>query len=351
MTALSALFNAVFFSAVFLVSPAHADQPQDQPAVQPAEARPTMVVAGLTLRVDDRDAAADAAVDVAVQAGGWFSRYSPQAVTLRVPVDQVQPALAALRQLGELVDRSYQSDDLGETMLGLETRLAARRKMLQRYLAVLDNASPKAVVSVQRQTSQLVSEIEGLEGQLRLLRDQAAYAAIDVSFRYRERQGPVRDGSSSFAWLNTLNLADLLDDMESGRRASRSACQAVAPTGFAPFHGARRFQAVSPDGVAYRVRSVRNQPRSDLAFWREALKNRMEGAGYHVEADQDVLSADGSPGVLLELGAANGEQDQTYLVGLFVDGARLVIVEATGRADRFAQRRDAVLAAVRGITL
>lgn len=39
------------------------------------------------------------------------------------------------------------------------------------------------------------------------------------------------------------------------------------------------------------------------------------------------------------------------MVAVFVDGRHLVIVEATGEAERFAARRDAVLAAVSGLRL
>ena len=50
--------------------------------------------------------------------------------------------------------------------------------------------------------------------------------------------------------------------------------------------------------------------------------------------------------MLLELGAANGERDQTYLVSMFVSGRRLIIAEATGEAVRFRARRDAVVTAI-----
>lgn len=333
-----------------LTAPSFAQSDAADP-VEEVAPRPTRVVAGLTLRVDDRDVASASAVATAEAAGGWFSRFSTDAVTLRVPIAQVDPVVQALRGLGDLVERSYQADDYTAQIVDLESRLAARKKVLDKYMAVLDMASPKAIVSVEREITQLVSQIEGLEGQLRLLRDRAAFAEISVSFRYRERQGPVRDGSSSFGWLNSLNVADLLDDLEHGLRASRSASTPAAPDGFAVFRRPGRFQAVSPDDVAYRVRSVKHEPRSDLAFWQEALKNRMEGAGYHVEGETELALADGSKGYVLELGAANGEQDQAYVVALFVDGGRLVLVEATGEAQRFAARRDAVMAAIGQLTL
>lgn len=310
--------------------------------------RPTRVQAGLSLRVDDREAAAQAAVQAAEARGGWFNHYSPESVGLRVPVEQADALLDNLRGLGDLIERSYQSEDLSAQVVDLESRLAARRKMLDKYLEVLAGASPKAIVAVEREVSQLVAEIEGLEGQLRFLRDRAAYAEVSLSFRFRERQGPRRDGSSSFGWMNTLNLADLLQDGQTGRRAARSAVRATAPEGFAAWRKAGRFQAASPDGLLYRVRSVRHKPKADLDFWQEALRNRMVGAGYHLLAEERV-AAQGLDGVLLELGAVNGERDQTYLVALLPRGGRLVLVEATGEAEAFRARREAILRAIRQI--
>ena len=71
-----------------------------------------------------------------------------------------------------------------------------------------------------------------------------------------------RDGRSSFAWINTLNVADLVESFQSGVRAPRSAAVAEAPAGFAEWRRPGRFQAISPDGVVYRVRSERHKPKA-----------------------------------------------------------------------------------------
>jgi hypothetical protein len=152
--------------------------------------------------------------------------------------------------------------------------------VLARYEAVLDEASVASVVAVERQITGVVAEIEQLEGRRRSLVHQAKYASIDLSLRYRDRQAPSRDGASSFAWLNTLNVADLVEDFEYGVRRQRASAQVPVPEGFAPWRNQRRFQAISPDEVAFRVRTARNRPRADLSYWRDALRSRMQDAGY-----------------------------------------------------------------------
>jgi Domain of unknown function (DUF4349) len=322
------------------------------PPLPPSPAESSRAVAALSrqdarlvIRVNDREAALKQVVTLGQGAGGWFSSLSGESVTLRVPTAKLAAVTDQVRLLGDVVERSYESQDLSAEMADLQGRLSARQSVLDRYMTVLSTASAGSVVAVEREISRLISEIEGIEGRMRFLQDRADHAELQVSFVFRERTSPRRDGSSNFAWLNSVNLVDLLADVQGGRRASPSRLSAHAPAGFAAYKKGRRFQAVSPDDVVYRVRSVRNDPKADLAFWREALRTRMVDAGYHLLAEGDV-TAGARTGALLELGAANGEQDQTYIVALFVEGRHLVLAEATGEATRVKGHRDAILAAL-----
>src|SRR4051812_32282549 len=82
--------------------------------------------------------------------------------------------------------------------------------------------------------------------------------------------------------------------------ASCSTFDAHAPQGFAEYDHGSGFRAVSADGVMYRVRSVKNEPKAELPFWREALKKRMLDAGYRFQSEASVKAANGE-GYLLEL--------------------------------------------------
>ncbi len=328
---------------------AEAPAAESPAAESPAAVSPsTAITGGLVLRVDDREAAIAAAVADAEALGGWFQALGRDSVSLRVPAASARDFLEAQRRHGALIDRSYAAEDLGARMRDLEGLIEARRAVLLKYLEVLDTASPKAVVSVEREVARVVQQIEQAEGQLRVLRDRAAHARIDLRFQFRDRRAPRRDGSSSFAWLNTMNVGDMLGDFRSHRRAARSGARVPVPAGFAPWRRQARFQAVSPDGVQFRVRSAKNKPRASLDFWAEALRSRMADAGYTVLHEERITAA-GGPGALLELGAAAGASDQTYLVAIFVKGGKLVVAEATGEAETFLQHREAVVDAVKGI--
>ena len=249
-----------------------------------------------------------------------------------VPRAQVRPMLLVAGSLGDVVDESFVRRDLTASLRDLRGTVASREKVLGRYLTVLKEASPKAVVSVEREITQLVSQLEGLKGQIKGLENRSSHGVVEVSFRFRDRSAPVNEGTSSFAWINTLDASAVLSDFQEGRRAARSAATAVAPDGFAPYARPGRFQAISPDGVVYRVRSSRHKPRADLSFWREAVAERMVAAGYSLVEERSIEPAAGPPGALFHFSAANGERDLTYLLGVFV-GSRIVLVEAVGDAE------------------
>ncbi len=305
------------------------------------------VSATLVLRVSDREAAAAQVIAAGEAAGGWFSSLGPDAVSLKIPRAKARALVQDARKLGEVEDRSFSREDLTATLGDLRGLLASREKVLGRYLEVLATASPKSVVSVEREVTGLVSEIESLEGQIRLLQHRADYADVTVSFRFRNRQAPARDGRSSFAWLNQLNVADLLDDLRAGRRSDRSAARAVAPEGFAPYRKTGRFQALSPDGVVYRVRSMRHKPKASLDFWKEALRERMVGAGYTLVREQDLEGSGGQPGVLLAFRdeimewIATRAEAQPQAAKVWLEMAKL-----SGDAEALAPRRDALLKAL-----
>ena len=126
--------------------------------------------------------------------------------------------------------------------------------------------------------------------------------------------------------------------------------KATAPQGFAAYGDWFGFRAVSPEGVVYRVRAEANEPKAELAFWREALKKRMLDAGYTFIAEGDIRASD-KAGYLLELAAPQGPMDYSYLIGLFVDGDSLVIAEVAGEVTKVRDRRKDVVTAMSAIRL
>ncbi len=309
----------------------------------PAE---TAVSASLVVAVDQRDEAADALVDRARELGGWFQARTRDSVALRVPADQAEAFATWAGEQGKVLARSLERVDVSRELADARGRLEAREAVLDRYGEVLATARAGSVVEVERQITWAIEEIERLKGRIRVLEDQARWARIDVAFQFRDRSAPARDGTSSFAWLNTLDVQDLVGSMRDERPDHRTRGVTVPepPAGFSAWRG-RRYRAASPEGLVFRVRTEKHEPRAELAFWQEAVRSRMEAAGYTVVAESTIEGA-GTTGGLLELAAPMGTEDWTYLLAFFPSGRRMVVAEAAGEVSTFAPARDAVLAAI-----
>lgn len=187
-------------------------------ASAPAPVQRIAVRDSLTIKVGDREKAADAVIALAESVGGYFTMRNDNYMRLRIPTKKQAEVLAAASKLGLIVQRSHAADDLTAALEEQRTLLESRREVLQRYFAVLNSARPQAVTTVEHEMTSLIAEIEELEGSLRMSLHRLQYAELEVSFEFRDRQAPARDGSSSFRWLNTMNLADLIGDFQYGVR-------------------------------------------------------------------------------------------------------------------------------------
>jgi len=166
----------------------------------------------VVVKVSDRAKAADSLVQSAERLDGYFTQKTGEGVVLRIPASGLKPLLANADQLGQVIDRQLGREDLGEELLRKKAVLKAKTEAQHQYLALLDQADTEGALSVEKELILLVAEIETLKGQLRHLQDRIAFARVEVRFEYRDRSAPVPDGSSSFAWLNTMNLIDLLEE-------------------------------------------------------------------------------------------------------------------------------------------
>lgn len=170
------------------------------------------ITAELVVEVHDHERAADELVSAAEQAGGYFASRSDESVRLRVPPTEVETILEEAASFGVVVDRRYRSEDLGLALAETRARLSSREEMLRSFFDVLEEAREDGVVKVEREILGLVQEIERLRGQVRLMEHRVRLATVEVRFLFHERRPPAPDGDSSFPWLNTIDLSDLLAD-------------------------------------------------------------------------------------------------------------------------------------------
>lgn len=115
------------------------------------------------------------------------------------------------------------------------------------------------------------------------------------------------------------------------------------PTGFAPWtdNGPRSWRAASPEGLVWHIRTEPHEPKADLDFWKRSLRERLDGAGYHI-VDSLAFRMGDQPAWAFEAGL----EEDAWLVAISPGPDGIVVAEAAGSTDAFQKRRGAILEAL-----
>ncbi|MDT0266291.1 DUF4349 domain-containing protein [Streptomyces sp. DSM 44915] len=146
--------------------------------------------ATLTLTVDAVPDAYAEAVRLAQTTGGYVSHETTSGgeagtrsstLTLRVPSEAYPELLAALPELGELTARELTTEDVGDEIVDLDSRLATQRESIARVRALMEDAGSLAeIVQLESELSTRQAELESLEARRETLRGQTALATVTL---------------------------------------------------------------------------------------------------------------------------------------------------------------------------
>jgi len=103
--------------------------------------------------------------------------------TLRVPADQLDPALADLRALGRVQSESQSGEEVSAQYVDLEARLQNARNTEQRLTALLSQRTGTLsdVLEVETEASRVRGEIEAMEAEKKLLDTRITFATLNVT--------------------------------------------------------------------------------------------------------------------------------------------------------------------------
>jgi hypothetical protein len=183
---------------------------------------------GLTTDEAATSATLDRVVDVAEALGGHLAGRSDTTVKVKVPSKRFRECMSAVEKLAEVTRRSVTADDVTAQFHDLEVRLEnlkATRKRLEEFLSRASNVAD--TLTVERELERVAKEIDGIEGQLRFLRDATSFSVLSVAVTPKPKPKPVevaverpkdppappppRPVSLPIGWLNDVGLATLLD--------------------------------------------------------------------------------------------------------------------------------------------
>ena len=137
-------------------------------------------------------------------------------VTLRVPAEAFDAALADLRDLASTVVReSISGQDVTEEYVDLQSRLRHLRAKEEQLLEFLDAAEDtEAVLSVYEQLTYAQADIEQVTGRMEYLQNQASMATISVSLTPDALAQPLEVTGWNLSGTAREALEALLDVLE-----------------------------------------------------------------------------------------------------------------------------------------
>jgi hypothetical protein len=115
------------------------------------------------------------------------------------------------------------------------------------------------------------------------------------------------------------------------------------PEGFAELKGGRSYRAMSPEGMRYRVRSIKNEPRKELSFWGDALENHLIEEGYRSGGEAQSFESGDRVGMYYEWILPVGNQSYFYLTALVVTEKTITLAEAAAPHGVYIQYRQTLL--------
>ena len=130
--------------------------------------------------------------------------------TVRVPVARYADFLQAAGSLGELQRKGEDSREVTAEYFDLETRIRSKGVAEERLLKHLTDSTGKLdeILSVERELGRVRTEMEQMQGQMRVLQDLTALSTITITVQ--ERRGYVPVESPGFgteiarAWQGTI---------------------------------------------------------------------------------------------------------------------------------------------------
>lgn len=96
------------------------------------------------------------------------------------------------------------------------------------------------------------------------------------------------------------------------------------------------YRAMTPEGVALSVRTLRNDENADLGFWVKAITLKLrEEDGYALLGDEIVKSKNGTSGRRLRFAREEDKKTYDYRVTLYLAQSRIFLVESGGAREVF----------------
>ncbi len=139
-------------------------------------------------------------------------------VTIRVPADQFLTALNQLQGMGTVENQNINSQDVTQQYIDLQAQLTSAQMEEQSLQAILAKATTVSdEIAIQQQLTQVIAQVENLQGQINYMQNQVAMSTITVNLNTPQvSTGQAPSGTITVAVGNVDNTIASVKQLISG---------------------------------------------------------------------------------------------------------------------------------------
>jgi uncharacterized protein len=139
-------------------------------------------------------------------------------VTIRVPANQFLTALNQLQGMGTVVNQNINSQDVTQQYIDLQAQLTSAQLEEQSLQAILAKATTVSdEIAIQDQLTQVIAQVENLQGQINYMQNQVAMSTITVNLNTPQvSTGQAPSGTLTVAVGNVDNTIASVKQLISG---------------------------------------------------------------------------------------------------------------------------------------
>lgn len=174
----------------------------------------------MNVEVDDIDIAVGNATSYVVGLGGFIQsqnvsgsgRFKSATLTLGVPVDQFENAMATFREYGEVGSENATGQDVTEEFVDLTSRLTNLEATQTRLRELYEEArNVEETLEVDRELRRIEEEINVVQGRMKYLSERASFSTITLNFSFVGEPIVTEPEAWNLGFTVNQALSDLLD--------------------------------------------------------------------------------------------------------------------------------------------
>jgi hypothetical protein len=290
--------------------------------------------------------------------GGYMQEMTSNSITLKVPANKFQDAIAQVEKLGEVIKRDIKGADVTEEMRDLNIRLQNAEQARDKMKSLLEKSNTvEDTLKVEKELERITETIELLKGKIIYLRNKVDYSILTVQFN-----SPVPQENFTafipFYWVQVLgseltkpiNMATTRESFLSG---IFNHAKFDLPDGYIKyFDNKQSTRAMSADGMMIYVHKEKNYNGGNLEFWSSLVKRMLvERRTISIKKQTEIKLKNKKDAVLFVGSREFGSKQYGYLAAIVPTKDNVYIFEAWGPGQEFEKDQSKLENAVLSMTL